>query len=108
MTTEEVKAVVAEEVKKAMDPVVKQLEALTLETNGGGDTGAAGGTADIPTADVSADTIAKMVGDEIQKAMEPVMKALGPVMKSRALPGNLNDSAGNVKKQEQHYLHGII
>ena len=105
MTTEEVKAVVAEEVKKAMEPVVKQMEALAPEAAGGGD---AAGAVDTSAGDVSADAIAKMVGDEIQKAMEPVMKVLGPVMKSRALPGNLNDAAGAIKKQEQHYLHGII
>lgn len=108
MTTEEVKAVVAEEVKKAMEPVVKQMEALAPEADGGGGTDAVAGAADASAGGVSADAIAKMVGEEIQKAMEPVMKALGPVMKSRALPGNLNDAAGTVEKQEQHYLHGII
>ena len=108
MTTEEVKTVVAEEVKKAMEPVVKQLEALAPEGDGGGDAGTAVGAADAPAGDVAPNAIAKMVGEEIRKAMEPVMKALGPVMKSRALPGNLNDAAGTVEKQEQHYLHGII
>lgn len=108
MTTEEVKAVVAEEVKKAMEPVVKQLEALAPEADGGGDAGAAAGAVDATAGDAAPGTIAKMVGEEIQKAMEPVMKALGPVMKSRALPGNLNDAAGAIEKQEQHYLHGII
>lgn len=108
MTTEEVKAVVAEEVKKAMEPVVKQMEALAPEADGGGGTDAVAGAADASAGGVSADAIAKMVGEEIQKAMEPVMKTLGPVMKSRALPGNLNDAAGTVEKQEQHYLHGII
>ena len=108
MTTEEVKAVVAEEVKKAMEPVVKQMEDLAPEADGGGGTDAVAGAADASAGGVSADAIAKMVGEETQKAMEPVMKALGPVMKSRALPGNLNDAAGTVEKQEQHYLHGII
>ena len=36
------------------------------------------------------------------------MKALEPLMKSRAIPGNLNDAAGAVEKQEVHYLHGIV
>lgn len=109
MTTEEVKAVVAEEVKKAMEPVVKQLETLAPEADGGGGGGTrTAGTADAPADGISADAIAKMVGEEIKKAMEPVVKALEPVMKSRALPGNLNDAAGTVEKQEQHYLHGII
>lgn len=109
MTTDEVKAVVAEEVKKAMEPVVKQLEALAPEADGG--EGGGSGTdaaADAAAGDMQAESVAKMVGEEIQKAMEPVMKALEPVMRSRALPGNLNDAAGAVVKQEQHYLHGII
>ena len=108
MTTEEVKAVVAEEVKKAMETVAKQMEAMVPEVSGGGGSGAPVGAADAPAGDVPPDEIAKMVGEEIQKAMEPFMKAIEPVMKSRALPGNLNDAAGAVKKQEQHYLHGII
>ena len=110
MTTNEVKAVVAEEVKKAMEPVVKQLEAMAPAAagEGGGDTGDPAAESGVSAGELSADAIAKMVGNEIQKAMEPVMKALGPVMKSRALPGNLNDAAGTVEKQEEHYLHGIV
>ena len=109
MTTDEVKAVVAEEVKKAMEPVVKQLETLAPEADGGeGDGSGTDAAADAAAGDMQAESVAKMVGEEIQKAMEPVMKALGPVMRSRALPGNLNDAAGAVVKQEHHYLHGII
>ena len=109
MTTDEIKAVVAEEVKKAMEPVVKQLETLAPEADGGeGDGSGTDAAADAAAGDMQAESVAKMVGEEIQKAMEPVMKALGPVMRSRALPGNLNDAAGAVVKQEQHYLHGII
>ena len=103
MTSEEVKVVVAEEVKKAMDPVVEQLKAIATVTKGEGEGGseppASGSVA--PAGDMSADAVAKMVGEEIKKAMEPVMK-------SRAIPGNLNDAAGAVEKQEQHYLHGIV
>lgn len=110
MTSDEVKIVVAEEVKKAMDPVVEQLKAIATVTKGEGEGGseppASGSVA--PAGDMSADAVAKMVGEEIKKAMEPVMKALEPVMKSRAIPGNLNDAAGAVEKQEQHYLHGIV
>ena len=110
MTSDEVKAVVAGEVKKAMEPVVKQLEAMAPAAagEGGGDTGDPAAESGVSAGELSADAIAKMVGNEIQKAMEPVMKALGPVMKSRALPGNLNDAAGTVEKQEEHYLHGIV
>lgn len=110
MTSDEVKAVVAEEVKKAMDPVVEQLKAIAPVNKGDGDGGSEPPAHEsaAPTGDVSADAVAKMVGEEIKKAMEPVMKALEPVMKSRAIPGNLNDAAGAVEKQEVHYLHGIV
>lgn len=110
MTSDEVKAVVAEEVKKAMDPVVEQLKAITPVAKGDGEGGNGTPAADnaAPAGNMTADTIAKMVGEEIQKAIEPVMKALEPVMKSRAIPGNLNDAVGAIEKQEEHYLHGII
>lgn len=112
VTSEEVKAVVAEEVKKAMAPVVKQLESIAPVTKGDGEGGSASpvsGSA-VPVGDLSADAIAKMVGEEIQRAVEPVMKALEPVMKSRAIPGNLNDVAGSVQKEaaEPHYMTGIF
>ena len=110
MTSDEVKTVVAEEVKKAMDPIVEQLKAIAPETKGEGEGGneppAPGSAASAE--DMSVDAVAKMVGEEIKKAMEPVMKVLEPVMKSRAIPGNLNDAAGAVEKQEVHYLHGIV
>lgn len=111
MTTEEVKAVVAEEVKKAMDPVVKQLEALAPveKTDGESGDGAADAEGAAATEDLSANDIAKMVGEEIKKAIAPIAKALEPVMKSRALPGNLNGADGSdVQKQDEHYLHGVI
>lgn len=110
MTSDEVKAVVAEEVKKAMAPVVEQMKAIAPVTKRDGEDGSepsVSGSA-ASTEDISADAVAKMVGEEIKKAMEPVMKALEPVMKSRAIPGNLNDAAGAVEKQEVHYLHGIV
>lgn len=110
MTSDEVKAVVAEEVKKTMDPVVKQLEAIVPVKKGDGEGGSEPPAAEsvAPAGEMSADAVAKMVGEEIQKAMVPVMNALEPVMKSRAIPGNLNDAAGTVEKQEDHFLHGII
>lgn len=111
MTSDEVKAVIADEVKKAMEPVAKQLEEITKVAKDNGESSAeatADGSAP-PVGDVSADAIAKMVGEEIQKAMEPVMKTLEPVMRSRALPGNLNDATGAIEKQQdEHYLHGIV
>lgn len=101
MTHEEVQNIVGEEVKKAMEPIAKQLEAITKSAE--------------PTTpemgDVSADSIAKMVGEEVQKAMEPVTKMLEPLMKSRSLPGNLNDAPGSAvtkSEAEPHYMTGMF
>lgn len=114
MTNEEVKTLVSDEVKKAVEPIVKQLEALAPVEKGDGEGGTpapegAEGTP-APAEGVTAEAVAKMVGDEVTKAFEPVMKALAPIMQSRALPGNLNDSAGSVQKsgEEPHYMTGMF
>lgn len=110
MTRDEVKAVVAEEVGKAVDPVMKQLKTLSPVGKADGESGGEASAAEDGAAagGVSANDIAKIIGEEVGKAVDPVMKALEPVLKSRALPGNLNDAAGAVEKQEDHYLHGIV
>lgn len=111
MSKEDVQKLVGEEVKKAMEPVVKQLQELSPVAKGAGEgEGTAPSDNPNPATDdgMTAETVAKMVGEEVSKAIEPVMKALNPVMQSRALPGNLNDTMGTVEKQEDHYLHGII
>ena len=105
MTQEEVQNIVGEEVKKAMEPVTKQLEAI----NKSNEPAVPEVTPD--SGGISADTIAKMVGEEIQKAMEPVTKMLEPLMKSRSLPGNLNDAPGSAvtkSEVEPHYMTGIF
>ena len=108
MKKEEVQQIVSAEVTKAMEPITQQLEAITKSLTGDGE-GAAAQAAAEPEGDPQADDIAKMVGAEVAKALDPVMKALEPVMKSRALPGNLNDAAGQpVEKAEQHYMHGMF
>lgn len=101
MTHEEVQNIVGEEVKKAMEPIAKQLEAITKSAE----------PITPETGDVSADSIAKMVGEEVQKAMEPVTKMLEPLMKSRSLPGNLNDAPGSAvtkSEAEPHYMTGMF
>lgn len=109
MTKEDVQKLVGEEVQKAIEPVVKQLQELNPVTKGAGE-GAAVAPAGNSASDggVTAEAVAKMVGEEVTKAVAPVMKALEPVLHSRALPGNLNDVQGAVEKQEEHYLHGIV
>lgn len=76
-------------------------------------------------AEITPETIAKMVSEAIKKATAPkeepitlkqvqdmisasVSKALDPLLKSRGLPSNLGSGTGEVEKQEQHYLHGIL
>lgn len=106
MTHEEVQNIVGEEVKKAMEPIAKQLEAITKSAEP-----TTPETATPEMGDVSADTIAKMVGEEVQKAMEPVTKMLEPLMKSRSLPGNLNDAPGSAvtkSEAESHYMTGMF
>lgn len=111
MNKEDVQKLVGEEIQKAMEPITKQLEAIAK-----GDTGEAPAgdfstaEAATPSEKVTAESVSKMVGEEIQKAMEPITKQLEAIVKSRALPGNLNDESGaGVKKsEEQHYLHGFI
>ena len=106
MTHEEVQNIVGEEVKKAMEPIAKQLEAITKSAEP-----ITPETATPETGDVSADSIAKMVGEEVQKAMEPVTKMLEPLMKSRSLPGNLNDAPGSAvtkSEAEPHYMTGMF
>lgn len=106
MTHEEVQNIVGEEVKKAMEPIAKQLEAITKSAEP-----ITPETVTPETGDVSADSIAKMVGEEVQKAMEPVTKMLEPLMKSRSLPGNLNDAPGSAvtkSEAEPHYMTGMF
>lgn len=111
MTQDEVKVVVADEIQKAMAPVMKQLEALApvAKSEGEGETPAAPAEP-APAEAVTAESVAKMVGEEVTKAFEPVMKALAPIMQSRALPGNLNDAVGSVQKSEvePHYMTGMF
>lgn len=111
MTKAEVQAVVEEAVKKAL----------------GNDNGAeVTPAADNAEPTVTAESVQKMVDDAIAKALAPqqseeitpetvadmvekaVKKAVEPILKSRALPSNLGDGNGEVKKDNTHYLHGIL
>ena len=105
MKREEVQQMVGDAVAKAMEPITKQLEAITKGEGGEGE-----GAPAEPESDVNADEVAKMVGEAVSKAMEPVTKAIEPLLKSRALPGNLNSAAGTVEKQgaEPHYMTGMF
>lgn len=107
MKQEEVKKMVGDEVAKAMEPITKQLEDIVKAVGEESGEGIAADPA--PEGEVTAESVAKMVGEEVTKAMEPVLSTLEPLMKSRFLPGNLNDSAGNVTKSEEpHYMSGMF
>lgn len=112
MKAEEVQKMVAEQVAKAMEPITEQINAIKKADGAGeGDTTpAADPASESEGSAVTAEDVAKMVGEEVAKAMEPVTKALEPLMRSRALPGNLNDAAGSVQKsnEEQHYMTGMF
>ena len=110
MKKEEMQQVVSAEVAKAMEPITQQLEAITKSLTGGeGADGSVGEVTEEPEGAVTAESIAKMVGEEVAKAFKPVMATLEPVMKARALPGNLNDAAGEqIEKSEQHYMAGMF
>lgn len=110
MKQKEVEELVRKEVSASMNQVTDQIgelaKSLNIETKEDVNKGDSE-----KDAEVTAESISKMVGTEISKAMEPVMQALDPIMKSRALPSNLNDSGSkDVKKgaDEEHYLHGIL
>ena len=112
MTKDEIQKMVGEEVSKAMEPITKQLEAMA-KSEGEGSAETVPAASDPETGvsqEMTAETVAKMVGEEVSKAMEPVTKALEPLLRSRALPGNLNDAAGATvqKDDSEHYLHGIL
>lgn len=113
MTKAEVQAIVDEAVKKAF-----------VDGGNGGDPAPAEKAPEEPT--ITAESVQKMVDEAVKKALAPqeqeadtktvaemveeaVKKAVEPILKSRALPSNLGGNDGaEVKKSEDHYLHGIL
>lgn len=90
------------------------------ETNQTAAPGIAGASEAFTAADIE-----KMVGEAIQKAMQPkeepvtkesveqmiqdaVAKAMEPVMKSVGVPSSLNDANLQKGADEEHYLHGFL
>ena len=122
MTKQEVEAIVASAIAKAMAPQQEEQPAQSGQEGAGAVEKAAGGNTTPDT--ITPDSIEKMVQEAISKAMtsqpEPVSaaqvqemieaavaKAVEPVLKSRGLPTNLG---GTVEKAagEEHYLHGVL
>lgn len=129
VTKGELEQIVTEAIKKAMttDPTqgVNGGSGQAGEvTKGEGTQTGASGCSNASEVITSAD-IEKMVGEAIQKAMQPkeeqvtkesveqmiqeaVAKAMEPVMKSVGVPSSLNDTNLQKGADEEHYLHGFL
>ena len=124
VTKQELEQVVSAAIAKAMGDE-KQQDGAQAAQGGAGTVEKAEGKDNPATAEITAETVEKMVEAAIKKALEPqhetvtaeqveamitaaVEKAVTPVLKSRGLPSNLDGS--NVEKAagEEHYLHGIL
>ena len=129
MNKAEIEKTVTEAIAKAMStftvtPAISAPNAEGEVTKGETNPTAAPGSNGVAEAITSAD-IEKMVGEAIQKAMQPkeepvtkesveqmiqdaVAKALEPVMKSVGVPSSLNDTNLQKGADEEHYLHGFL
>ena len=129
VTKAEVESIVNEAITKAMTTQNGAQAAPNAQgegnPNGAVEKAAQGGNG--ATEGITAESIQKMVEEAVQKATQPVekqlntaeeinaaieeavTKAMEPVLKSAGLPTNLNGNEGGVeKKDEVHYLHGIL
>ena len=125
----EIEKTVTEAITKAMSnltvaPAISAPNAEGEVTKGEANPTVAPGSNEASEAITAAD-IEKMVGDAIQKAMQPkeepvtkesveqmiqdaVAKAMEPVMKSVGVPSSLNDVNLQKGADEEHYLHGFL
>lgn len=70
MSKDEVQKLVGEEVAKAMEPITKQLETIAKGEGEGADGSAPAVEPAAPSQEVTAEAVAKMVGEAVSKAME--------------------------------------
>lgn len=125
----EIEKTVTEAIAKAMSnltvtPAISAPNAEGNVTKGENNQTAAPGNSGASEA-ITAEDIEKMVGEAIQKAMQPkeepvtkesveqmiqdaVAKAMEPVMKSVGVPSSLNDANLQKGADEEHYLHGFL
>ena len=108
MDKTEIQTMIDESVTKAFSPVLKAIEDIKKAAS------AATPIADPPPVpasepapapgpadeSVTKEEVAQMVGDEVAKAIAPLLKSAG-------LPSNLNDEKP-VEKAGQHFLAGIL
>lgn len=123
VTKQEVEQIVTAAIAKAVGGT--QQQTAQAAQSGAGAVEKAEGKESTTPAEITPESIEKMVEAAIQKAMQPqeehitaeqveemitaaVAKAVEPVLKSKGLPSNLNGSGVEKAAGEEHYLHGIL
>lgn len=123
VTKQEVEQIVTAAIAKAVGGT--QQQTAQAAQSGAGAVEKAEGKKSTAPAEITPESIEKMVEAAIQKAMQPqeehvtaeqveemisaaVTKAVDPIMKSKGLPSNLNGSSVTKSADEEHYLHGIL
>lgn len=120
---QEVEQIVSAAIAKALGG--EQQSTAQATQNGAGAVEKTEGQENSTTAEITPETVEKMVEAAIEKALTPqqetvtaeqvqemitaaVEKAVTPVLKSRGLPSNLGGSTVEKAAGEEHYLHGIL
>lgn len=123
VTKQEVEQIVSAAIAKAVSSA--QQSTAQEPQSGAGAVEKAEGKGSTTPAEITPESVQKMVEAAIQKALEPqeehvtaeqvqemitaaVSKAVDPVLKSKGLPSNLNGSSVEKAAGEEHYLHGIL
>ncbi|MGN0332181.1 MAG: XkdF-like putative serine protease domain-containing protein [Lachnospiraceae bacterium] len=110
----EMQKMVKEEVEKAQKPILDEMKNMMQEIMKMNKESSDDGQDDDEKKEE--DLVEKAVKEQIEKSetelkemMEKMNTELQSLKKSRGIPSNLNDDNGSVqKKQEQHYMHGIL
>ena len=110
----EMQKMVKEEVEKAQKPLLDEMKTMMQEIKKMNKESIDDGQDDEEKKEE--DTVEKAVKEQIEKSetelkemMEEMKTEFQSLKKSRGLPSNLNDDNGiGQKKQEQHYMHGIL
>lgn len=125
VTKHEVEQIVSAAIAKTVSGAQQQNTAQKAQSGAGAVEKADGKESTTP-AEITPESVEKMVEAAIAKALEPqqeehvtaeqvqemitaaVEKAVAPVLKSKGLPSNLNGSSVEKSAGEEHYLHGIL
>lgn len=125
VTKQEVEQIVSAAIEKAVGSA-RQQDTAQAAQDGAGAVKKAEGIESTAPAEITQESVEKMVEVAIAKALEPqqeepvtaeqvqemvtaaVEKAVAPVLKSKGIPSNLNGSVVEKAAGEEHYLHGIL